>query len=176
VASGLNRLLDLNGDGRADLVQAFSASSDLQVRLGQTDGTFAAVQVVSVFYPRDVVVADFSGDGRLDAVVASGADLGEAGVIEPQLLFYAGLPGGGFAGTGTLLEASAPTLATGDFNGDGRPDLLLDGHRIRLGQPGGQFSSSRSYTLPVGAAVVDLNGDGRAELVSLTPEGVVLVP
>src|SRR5262249_46801732 len=65
-------------------------------------------------------------------------------------------------------------LATaGDFNGDGRPDLVAVSYEnnsisILLGQPDGSFDDNgASYavaTQPVGAAVGDFDQDGNLDL------------
>lgn len=64
--------------------------------------------------------------------------------------------------------------ASGDFNGDGRPDLVAlnyqaDSVAIQLGQPDGSFADGGvSYPVgvqPMAAAVADLNGDHNPDLV-----------
>jgi hypothetical protein len=66
--------------------------------------------------------------------------------------------------------------AEGDFNGDGRPDLVaISGQNnsvsILLGQPNGTLvDSGKSYSVgvsPQEIAVADLNGDGKADLAVL---------
>ena len=79
-ASGFNRLLDLTGDGRADLVTAVANENNLTVRPGLTNGAFAEPQTLSIRYPIDLVTADLTGDGRPDLLVSSRAEFSDSAI------------------------------------------------------------------------------------------------
>jgi hypothetical protein len=105
---------DLNGDGWLDLVT--SNSDSVLVLLGDGMGDFH--QAVA-YHGRNgsVVLADFTGDGRLDVAVADGYSND-----------VAILPGRG-DGTLSLLDVGfgtddGPSMAAGDFDRDGRTDLV----------------------------------------------------
>src|SRR5262245_2670245 len=94
-------------------------------------------------------------------------------VIQRQESFAQVCPGISFAPPRTFNVASnAYSVATGDFNGDGKPDFAVSSYgsntiSITLGGVDGTFSSPIQYvtgTNPVSIVVADLNGDGKPDL------------
>ena len=121
------KVADLNGDGHQDLV--FAENGNISVSMGKGDGTFSSTTALqSGSSPGTyfgLAVADFNGDGKLD-IAASDFGSGTGGF--GTLVFYAGNGDGTFANPSavTLAIASFPgSLASGDFNSDGKQDLLI---------------------------------------------------
>ena len=117
VASG-----DFNGDGIPDLATANVGSNNVTVLLGDGSGGFSAA-TGSPFAvgtsPRSVVVGDFNGDGVADLAIANNSS--------DNVTVLLGNGAGGFsAATGIVFAVgTAPNyVAVGDFNGDGRTDLV----------------------------------------------------
>ena len=132
---------DLNGDGIPDIVAANSGTDGCSVQgfagvlLGNGNDTFQPevdyAATTSNNGNGDLALADVNGDGHLDAVVASGFNLGSAngevavllgngnGTFQPAVLFSTGAP------------RSVPVVVT-DLNGDGKADIVT----ANFGQPG----------------------------------------
>ena len=106
---------DMTGDGIPDVAVMYGSSSNSSFgRLyGTAAGTFVnGMDVQSVTSPRGIIIADFDGDGRGDVVVA-GLNVAYAyngtSIFPPHVV---------------AIGNSSTSLATGDFTGDGLPDLL----------------------------------------------------
>ncbi len=161
---------DFNGDGKLDMAVSvysiFTSFSDVNILLGNGDGTFTAGPAFPLTGQNvnNAVVADFNGDGKPDLAIS----LPDANQVQVLL--------GNGDGTFTALPAISATgvfkVATEDFNGDGKPDLVLVNPgpgtvTILLGNGDGTFP--RKETIPVAGgpqavAVGDFNRDGKADL------------
>jgi hypothetical protein len=157
---------DFNGDGKPDLAVTNAAENTIGVLLNLGNGDFAREVTYSVgSYPSSVAVADLSGDGRPDVAVAS--------YVGNSLCVLMGLPDGGFAAavtyTGVGGGPNGPwSVAAGDFNGDGKPDLavaILNDPivSVLMNLGGGILAPEVTYTVGIDAssvAVGDFAGDG----------------
>jgi Bacterial Ig-like domain (group 3)/FG-GAP-like repeat len=181
---------DVNGDGIPDLIvadfrQSQSAEGEVAVLLGIGDGTFQP----AVTYDSggdgsySVALGDLRGNGILDAVVANS---GPAGAVDVLL----GNGDGTFQSAVTYLaHGSTPggasgSLAIGDLNGDGIPDVAVvelcprfrdevcvgtGQANVMLGNGDGTFQKTVAYSsggyYGSATAIADVNGDGRPDLV-----------
>lgn len=173
---------DLNGDGALDFVAVDTNLDTVDVFLGNRDGTFGVARTVSLatdpYFPDAGVVADFNGDGYPDLAVA------ETNFPNGQISVELGHSDGTF-GTPVVSPLAIQAInngnlmLVGDFNGDGRPDLVITedyhaGFEVLLGNGDGTFQT------PVNTAVSqmgvfyvgDVNGDGKTDIVAATRMGL----
>jgi hypothetical protein len=165
---------DLNGDGKRDLATANAASSDVSVLLGNGSGGFSDAPGSPFAVgnaPSSVAIGDVNGDGKPDlATVKSCCGLGDVTVL-------LGNGTGGFsaaAGSPFAVGDYPYSVAIGDLNGDGSPDLATANAgsgdvTVLLGNGSGGFSDAAGSpfaagTDPVAVAIGDLNGDGKPDL------------
>ena len=115
---------DFNGDGIPDLAVLGANSAGTQVIsifLGKSNGTFAS-RVDYAVQASGFTVGDFNGDGKLDIVTVSNVYLPVANIL-------IGNGDGTFQAPVALNQSIAngtySTVASADFNGDGKRDLLF---------------------------------------------------
>jgi hypothetical protein len=160
---------DFNGDGILDL--AVANLDGVSVLLGNGDGSFQpARNFAAGRYPESVAVGDFNGDGRSDLAIANLGVSGQNGTISVLL----GTGDGSFQPARNFPAGVGPqSVAVGDFNGDGLPDLAVANNSsndvsVLLGNGDGSFQPAQTFAVgprPSSVAVGDFNGDGFLDLV-----------
>jgi hypothetical protein len=174
--------VDLNSDGKIDIIASgvtnpSTSQTGIAVFLSNGDGTFQP----GSYYPMNTaanqafIIDDLNGDGIPDILVANTG----AG---PQVTALLGKGDGTFTvgpstaiATITSYPPSQP-LQTGDFNGDGKKDLLTADGMLYLGNGDGSFGSgaqalpSRFTYFTSAFAVGDFNGDGKLDVAQLLDE------
>ena len=162
---------DFNGDGKVDLITGNSNPSapeaqSVTVLLSKGDGTFTRVDTATELGPDSIAVGDFNNDGKLDVMINGG--------IFSQ--FLQGVGDGTFDPSPVVIlltyieNFNAPTVVEGDFNRDGKLDLLVSGPYttgILLGKGDGTFEWGPHPGQNLGLALLtaDLNGDGVPDVV-----------
>ncbi len=167
---------DLNGDGKPDLLAI--SNERLALFAGNGDGTLQAPAVVPApQLDASIALADFNGDGKLDIAVFTT-------VQTAFLLIGDGL--GGFTQKKSASLGYIPTsLLIADFNGDGLPDLATAESStayvsVLFTEPGGNLARPPVYSSgipsePQDAIAVDVNNDGKLDVVAASSAGTISV-
>jgi len=165
---------DLNQDGDLDLAVANSLSDSLTIFLGNGDGTFrAGPQSPAVLAFEDLIyVGDFNNDGKPDLVALSRNNPCKC------ISVLLGNGDGTFqAAINTQPSFAMETIGIGDFNRDGKLDVVTAGNytvNVFLGNGDGTFQYGASYPSPESPesiAVADFNGDHALDLAIANSEG-----
>jgi hypothetical protein len=152
---------DLNGDGIPDAVitgtDPIQGIAEIGVMLADGTGKFKAPVFTRSTLTGLMVLGDFTGDGKVDLAVLGGYSL---------VTVFPGKGDGtlGSAVTSTFEEVAACTT-TGDFNKDGKLDLIT-GNDLLLGNGDGTFQNPRSIDVGCDIAVADFNKDGIPDIVA----------
>jgi hypothetical protein len=178
---------DLNGDRKPDIVTLDAlVGKTISVLLGNGNGTFqsgANYPLGSIIGASSLLIADLNGDGNPDVAATIATDSNTPGTIA----VFAG------KGDGTFQAAVQynpngqvnQSLAVGDFNGDGLPDLVFVNGGVSVppmqvgivfGKADGTLAAPLAYDpgAPVSGPPVlaDLNGDGVPDMaVAINPVG-----
>lgn len=194
-SGGVNTLfiksVDLDGDGKPDLIASYVAGNIGLFRNTSTPGNLSStsfgseVDIYSGIRCTIVAITDMNGDGKPDLVTYN-QDVFQLTVWQNQ-----SVPGTISFTKAAILPDAGTTICVGDIDGDGRPDIIqMDGQQptllkvIQNNSVGGQLSSA-SFSAPVGynggngiqfMAVADLDGDGKPEIITANrTDGTVTV-
>ena len=180
---------DFNGDGKLDLLAELAGTNQVAFFAGNGDGTFQSPVYENIGLPsgqifsgEDMLVADFTGDGKVDVITGSA----------PNLVLLPGLGTGNF-GTAKVIYTAPPdhgagwSLRLGDFDADGKADYAFSEStvcnqggctagtvHVEYGDGTGNFTdttpySSSGYVFQFNTG--DLNNDGKTDIVGFNDGG-----
>ncbi|MGZ4779599.1 MAG: FG-GAP repeat domain-containing protein, partial [Thermoanaerobaculia bacterium] len=160
---------DFNGDGIPDLATANgTAPAAFTVRLGTGGGSFGAANsfIGSGFGGLSMTVADFDGDGVLDAALVNFSNT--------SFTVFHGNGDGSFTAGVTYGVGTQPiSIMSGDLDGDGNIDIATANEgsnnvTVRFGDGAGGFAESVTRivdaSLPASIAAADFHGIGKMDL------------
>lgn len=183
-APGLLATVDFNGDGNPDILVGTPsggyAEGILSILLGNSDGTMQGARYLNQasLGGSSAIAVDINGDGIPDIIeagnIVTGGDQG-------GILVFLGTGNGQYAPPVPYDTGVSPgrALVAGDFNGDGKIDIVVaslcfdsscaqGGVSILLGNGDGTFQPSVIYATGAqyaySVAVGDFNGDGKLDV------------
>lgn len=191
LATGVNpfsmAVADINGDGKVDLIVSNDDRTTKTVSVlinttvpGAATASFGTRQSFATpDAPESVRAVDVNGDGRPDIETANTN-------FTVSVLFNTTVPGAAaasFASQQTASTGGSRSLAAADFNGDGKIDLIVSSQLSKtvsiLKNDTAPYAATPSFSglrdagtgsFPTSIAAVDVNGDGRPDLVVANPE------
>jgi hypothetical protein len=160
--------VDLNGDGRSDLVWFNQTTNQVSVWLMSGNS---------------ILASPILGNGPTNGRIVAVGNLNRTG--NPQIIWYTGsntyiawsITWSGSqpttAATSFSLPTNSPTLALADFDGDGLQDVVqwdASSSKLSIAKNNGSLNFTQQYSVVVSpnwdlVGVADLNGDGKHELV-----------
>ena len=165
-------LLGSFANTKLDFATANKNGNSATVRLNNgTNGFSSTATTISTGAknPTAIVAGDWNADGKMDLAMANSGDM--------LAVIALGQGNGSFtAGTNPTVSTALGdhTIATADFNLDGKPDLAIANEKtgdvsILLGNGDGTFGAMTSFpvgTTPGSISIADLNKDSFPDLIT----------
>jgi len=175
---------DLDGDGKPDLAVANSYSNTVSIfRNTSTSGSIAAgsfgakVDFATGIQPISVTIGDLDGDGKPDLAVANNSSTTVS--VFRNTSTSGSIAASSFAAKVDFTTGNNPySVAIGDLDGDGKPDLAVanfSSNTVSVFRntstsgsiAAGSFAAKVDFTAgnnPYSVAIGDLDGDGKPDL------------
>ena len=152
---------DFNGDHIPDIATVNSSANTVSILINNGDGTFRPhMDFATGPGPTGLAAVDWNKDGKMDLVVSNG---GADAAHSVSILLGNG--DGTFQAHQDIAGAPSPnSIAAGDFNGDGNPDIATSSNNpvnavhVSLGNGKGGVKAQKTTT-GFGATITDPNAN-----------------
>jgi FG-GAP-like repeat/FG-GAP repeat len=160
---------DVNGDGKPDVVIAAHGTPAVSVFINNGNGTLQPKVDYAANSVEAVTLLDMNADAKLDIVT------GNRNVAAPSASVFRNNGNGTFAARTDYTSGNYSTsIATGDFNGDGQPDIVTGNETantvsVLLNIGFGALGAKTDYITgagPSGVVVADVNADGKKDIIT----------
>jgi hypothetical protein len=163
--------VDVNGDGKVDLISANGGSGSLTVLTNNGFGVFGSNATYNVPSPASIVAADFNGDGQVDLACACGGGA----------IFVLTNNGSGYFKIDRYYSVGGNSqfVIAADVNGDGNMDLISGNNSslvILTNTGNGNFVIASSPGVSaMSVTTADVNGDGKIDLIEANSHNLLMV-
>lgn len=174
---------DFSGDGKADLI-GIMPDGTMKLYTGNGTGGWANQAGTTIgsgfIHPTVLSPGDFNGDARADIITVNSAG---------DMHLYTGNGSGGWRNaTGTLIgtgwSALTKIFSPGDFNGDGKTDVMgVDSNgnlKLYTGNGVGSWANASGVVVGTGfnrfqvaTSARDFTGDGKTDVIGFQPDGAM---
>ncbi len=163
---------DFNGDGKPDIATSNELANTVSILKNTSASSvlsFASkVDLTVGDHPMGIAAGDLDGDGMIDLAVSN--------YYSYNISILRNVGSGGaitFVKTNLASSASSNSISIGDLNGDGKPDLVVQGSPILLYQNNSssgtinfsQYNEKYVYPYSRVIAIGDVDGDGKVDMV-----------
>ncbi|MBP6942300.1 MAG: VCBS repeat-containing protein, partial [Syntrophorhabdaceae bacterium] len=172
--------VDINGDGKTDIIHLIKNTNAWRVLFSNGNGTFTpgpdvAIPNVNTYGSPHFSFGDFNADGKADIIHLTTGGLWRVLLSQGNGTF---IPGPDVAIPGPY-SYSSPFWSYADFNGDGKTDIIYHTTggtwKVMFSNGDGAFTASSGVSIPGPYSYSypfwhygDFNGDGKADIISLT--------
>ncbi len=173
------KTFDVGGHGKSDLLCLNTATGEISSALSNGDGSFTPGSTPFVcpgtFGPgAKMMPGDFNGDGKID-VLCSDVGGHQSVAFSMGNGNFTAAATNAFSSGAAWCAANDGVLNVGDFNGDGKSDLICHGadHHIAIAFSNGDGSfteptrAEREWCSVGTLLIGDVSGDGEADLVCI---------